>query len=111
MTRFSRREILALASACAVAADGPRLDRRALAGRHNPVLREADTTSPLSVGNGELAFTADFIGLQTFPQLYEKTIPLCTQSQWGWHSFPAPDGLGEAQLRLEMYDTYGRAVG
>ncbi|SPF52760.1 conserved hypothetical protein [Candidatus Sulfopaludibacter sp. SbA4] len=111
MTRLSRRQMLALGPACAAAFDGQRIDRRALVQRHNPVLHEADASPPLSVGNGEFAFTADFTGLQTFPQLYEKTIPLCTQSQWGWHSFPAPDGLGAAQLRLEMFDTYGRQVG
>ena len=38
-------------------------------------------------------------------------MPLCTQSQWGWHSFPIPDGLSPGQLRLEMFDTYGREVG
>lgn len=110
-TRLSRRELLALAPAGAAAFGQTRLDRRALVQRHNPVLRDADIASPLSVGNGEFAFTADFTGLQTFPQLYEKTIPLCAQSQWGWHSFPAPDGLGAAQLRLQMFDTYGRQVG
>jgi len=30
-------------------------------------------------------------GLQTFPEFYENGIPLGTQSQWGWHSFPNPD--------------------
>ena len=38
-------------------------------------------------------------------------MPLCTQSQWGWHSTPIPDGLNPAELRLENFDTYGRPVG
>jgi hypothetical protein len=67
--------------------------------------------SPLSVGNGEFVFTADVTGLQTFPDRYEQGIPLCTQSQWGWHSVPAPAGLRAADLVLTAYDTHGRSVG
>ncbi len=36
---------------------------------------------------------------------------MCTQSQWGWHSFPLPKGLSVSDFRLEPYDTYGRKVG
>ncbi|MHC4646991.1 MAG: hypothetical protein ACYTBJ_15960, partial [Planctomycetota bacterium] len=43
------------------------IDRYALVSRHNPVIRKPDPLSPLSVGNGEFAFTADITGLQTFP--------------------------------------------
>jgi len=68
------------------------IDRHALVTRHNVVLTEIDTLGALSVGNGEFAFTADVTGLQTFPDLYENGIPLGTQSQWGWHSFPNPKG-------------------
>jgi hypothetical protein len=63
------------------------------------------------VGNGEFAFTADVTGLQSLPQSYETGIPLCTQSQWGWHTAPLPDGLAGVPLRLEHFDTYGRPVG
>src|SRR5689334_19126909 len=87
------------------------IDRKAVVTRHNPVFRAVDARAPLSVGNGEFAFTADFTGLQTFPELYEKTTPLCTQSQWGWHSFPSPNGKTAAYLPLEPFDTYGRSVG
>lgn len=79
--------------------------------RHNPTLKKLDPRSPLSVGNGEFAFTADITGLQTFPEAYEKAMPLCTQSQWGWHSVPPPAGLGPDDLKLEPYDTHGRMVG
>jgi hypothetical protein len=88
-----------------------RIDRPELVRRHNPVVRELDPRAPLSVGNGEFAFTADVTGLQTLPEPYEKSIPLCTQSQWGWHSFPLPGGLAPDQFRLTSYDTYGRPVG
>ena len=86
-------------------------DRSRVVRRHNPVLRSWDPLSPLSVGNGEFAFTADLTGLQTLPDIYESGIPLCTQSQWGWHSFPSPGGQSPDDLRLETYDTYGRPVG
>ena len=105
---FSRREFLGMAPAgLAAQAAGERLDRRPVVERHNPVLRGFDGRSPLSVGNGELAFTVDTTGLQTFPRLYDSGMPLCTLSQWGWHT--APGGAGT--LRLEEYDTYGRMVG
>src|SRR5579859_33218 len=100
-----------LIGAAAAAAGGARLNRRELVRRHNPVLTHVDERAPLSVGNGEFAFTVDVTGLQSLPHLYESTVPLCTQSQWGWHSSPAPDGLGPADLRLEEFDTYGRQVG
>ena len=57
------------------------IDRRALVRRHNVV----DPGCPLTVGNGEFAFTADATGLQTFA-------PLGTQAQWGWHTMPNPAG-------------------
>ena len=115
----SRRDFLALTGASLAAqsvapparsADGA-IDRRSLVRRHNPSLTALDPRSPLSVGNGEFAFTADVTGLQSLPQPYETGIPLCTQSQWGWHSAPLPDSLAGAQLRLENFDTYGRPVG
>src|SRR5215471_8444911 len=76
------------------------MDRAALVRRHSPVLRQFDPLSPLSVGNGEFAFTADVTGLQTFPESYEQATPLCTMSQWGWHRAPLPAGLDPKALRL-----------
>ena len=87
------------------------IDRAALVKRHNPTLRKLDPLSPLSLGNGEFAFTADITGLQTFPRAYENAMPLCTMSQWGWHTQPAPSGLDTQTLRLTQYDTHGRQVG
>ena len=94
------------------------IDRKALVTLHHPVLqaqRPADpaasallTASPFSVGNGEFAFTADFTGLQSMRDDYLR-VPLCTMSQWGWHSFP--DAPEESALRLKPYNTYGRQVG
>lgn len=66
------------------------IDRSAVLKRNNPVLHQWDVESPLSVGNGEFAFTADITGLQTFYQEQKEAfVPLCTMSQWGWHSTPA----------------------
>lgn len=42
------------------------IDRRVLV-RHHITLTQPDALSPLSVGNGEFAFTTDITGLQTFP--------------------------------------------
>jgi protein-glucosylgalactosylhydroxylysine glucosidase len=87
------------------------INRKALVTRHNPVLQKFDTLSPLSIGNGEFAFTADATGLQTFGWEYEKATPLCTMAQWGWHTTPIPNGLDPNGLRLTQYDTHGRSVG
>lgn len=87
------------------------INRAVLVKRHNPTLNKLEPLSPLSIGNGEFAFTADITGLQTFPEPYEKQMPLCTMAQWGWHNFPVPSGLDVKGLRLTQYDTYGRSVG
>jgi hypothetical protein len=86
------------------------IDRAALVRRHDPLLRKLDPLSPLSIGNGEFAFTADVTGLQTFPEEYESLAPLCTMSQWGWHTTPLRAGLDPKALRLTAYDTHGREV-
>ena len=113
---ISRRKFLAALAASGAAVPvvrgaAPRaIDRAALVRRHDPVLRKLDPLSPLSVGNGEFAFTADVTGLQTFPEEYASLAPLCTMSQWGWHTTPRPAGLEGKELRLTAYDTHGREV-
>ena len=59
------------------------IDRQALVERNNPHITAIDTLASLSVGNGEFAVTVDVTGLQTFPELYSKGVPLGTQAQWG----------------------------
>ncbi len=86
-----------------------RIDRFALVTRHNITLAKPDPLTPLSVGNGEFAFTADITGLQTFPAYHEKGMPLGTLSQWGWHSLPNPQGHRLADV-LEEYEVAGRKV-
>ncbi len=99
-----------LAGAVASFATEP-IDRRALVTRHNPSLQRLDPESPLSVGNGEFAFTADVTGLQTFASAYEETIPLGTLAQWGWHTAPNPMRWSMDTFRHEEFAASGRQVG
>jgi hypothetical protein len=85
--------------------------RPALVGRHNPVLHEFDARNPLSVGNGNFAFTMDVTGLQTFADAFTNTTPLGTLSQWGWHSFPNPEHWTNEKFHYREYDVFGRKVG
>ncbi|RAK50828.1 hypothetical protein [Phenylobacterium deserti] len=93
-----RRVFAALASAVLLTtpALAQPIDRQALVSRHNVTLSEIDPHAPLMVGNGDLGFTADITGLQTFPEQYSKLAPLLTMAQWSWHSFPDPKGYTEA---------------
>jgi hypothetical protein len=83
------------------------VDRKAVVRRHTVEMADIDPRSPLSVGNGELCLTVDVTVLQTFPEQYPVTDPgggaagtlLGTQSQWGWHSVPRPDGVDLADTR------------
>ena len=88
----------------------PPIDRHALVTRHNPVLRRFDPTNPLSVGNGNFAFTADITGLQTFADAFTNTTPLGTLSQWAWHSFPNPEGWSMDKFHFKDFDVFGRMV-
>ncbi len=78
------------------------IDREALLARNNPQNVAFDTLASLSVGNGEFAFTVDATGLQTFPNLYRKGVPLGTQSQWGWHSFDNPNDYQPEEVWKEF---------
>ncbi|MHC4205239.1 MAG: glycoside hydrolase family 65 [Planctomycetota bacterium] len=99
----------ALVSSAIAASSDTKIDRYALVTRHNITLNKPDSLTPLSVGNGEFAFTADISGLQTFPEYHDKGMPLGTQSQWEWHSMPNPEGF-ELSNVLESYQVSGRSV-
>lgn len=90
------------------------IDRKKLVSGHDPVLVEADKESVLTVGNGEFAFTADITGMQTLYEEYD-VVPLCTMSQWGWHTKPVSDEQYEYTLEdlvMTEYDVCdGRHVG
>lgn len=84
-----------------------KIDRYALVERNNPLITEFEELSSLSVGNGNFAFTVDATGLQTFPELYSGGVPLGTQSQWGWHSFPNKENFKHEET-LKNYNFRGK---
>ncbi|MEP6750955.1 MAG: hypothetical protein ABJB86_24685, partial [Bacteroidota bacterium] len=84
-------------------------DRRSLVQRHNVINTNADSLSSLSVGNGHFAFTVDVTGLQSFPNAYAKGIPLGTEAEWGWHSFPDTAGYSIDET-LKTYHINGRDI-
>ena len=83
-----------------------RIDRAALVKRNNPGVTGFDALASLSVGNGNFAVTVDATGLQSFPEIYTEGVPLGTQSQWGWHSFPNPERYAFEET-LEVYNFRG----
>lgn len=84
------------------------IDRRQLVERHNPCITQYSPKSPLSVGNGEFAFSFDITGLQTFPEV-QPCVPLGTMAQWGWHTFPSSKRYRYEET-LHNYPVYGREV-
>lgn len=79
------------------------IDRENLVKRHNPVLTEINFESPISLGNGNFAFTADITGLQTlYTEYAAANAPLCTMSQWGWHTVPNRSGGKYTLADLQM---------
>jgi len=85
------------------------INRKALVERHAVENKSMDTLSSLSVGNGKFAFTVDATGLQSFPDAYAKGVPLGTESEWGWHSFPNTKNYKEEE-GLKTYHLNGRDV-
>ncbi|WP_458779221.1 hypothetical protein [Arthrobacter sp. D3-16] len=94
------------------AATGGPINREELVRRHNVHQRSVDPRSPVSVGNGEFAFTMDLTGLQTLPDAYpvgpRDELPpgtlLGTQAQWGWHATP-PAGQYDVADSAVLYDS------
>ncbi len=89
------------------------IDRKKLVGQHNPKLNQIDPASPLTVGNGEFAFTADVTGLQSLYEAYREECPLCTMSQWGWHTKPVSEERYAWTLqdyKMQEFPYQGRTV-
>ncbi len=99
------------------------INRKELVDRHRIRLTQPDARSPLSVGNGEFAFTADITGLQTFPEFHRQglaqladlmpgkptdpqahSMQLGTRAQWNWHAMPNPAGY-RLEDTLTDYET------
>ncbi len=65
------------------------INRQALVNRHDVRVTSLDPSSPLTVGDGDFAFTVDPTGLQSFEDLFhDKGIPLETRSTWACFDFP-----------------------
>jgi hypothetical protein len=86
-----------------------KIDRRHWLNVTTVTIGSFDSLSSLSVGNGSFAFTADITGLQSFPGNYVKGVPLGTQSEWGWHSFPNANQY-QFEESLKTYHLNGRDV-
>ncbi|SHF76390.1 hypothetical protein SAMN05443549_101265 [Flavobacterium fluvii] len=86
-----------------------KIDRKALVTRHNVKITSIDTLASLSIGNGTFAFTVDATGLQTFPEKYQKGVPLGTQSEWGWDSYPNTNNYKFSET-LKDYNQYGKTI-
>lgn len=87
-----------------------KIDRKSLVRRHNVINTKIDTLSSLTVGNGKFAFTVDATGLQSFPEHYANGVPLGTQSDWAWHSFPNKENLQYSET-LKTYRFEGQPEG
>jgi protein-glucosylgalactosylhydroxylysine glucosidase len=84
-----------------------KIDRKKLVQRHTIQVFAWDSLASLSVGNGKFAFTTDITGLQSFPDASAGGVPLGTQSEWGWHSFPNHEQLALSES-FKAYDFNGR---
>ena len=94
-------------SAHSAATDAP-IDRHALVTRHNIVVHSLDPNGAMAVGNGDFAFNFDVTGLQSFPEYYAKTMPIGILSDWGWHSFPNPNGYTLDKFPMTSIPKYDR---
>ncbi len=79
------------------------IDRKAVVNRNNPKVSAVDPLAALTVGNGRFATTVDITGMQTFTEEYKEGVPLCTMSEWGWHSFPNTDSLLHEETMREFH--------
>ena len=84
------------------------INREALVKKYIPFQKGKNTHSPLTVGNGGFAFTADITGLQTLFEKYEKDCPVLTMAAWGWHTSPDEDGKFYSldDFKYEMTEYY-----
>jgi len=112
-SEMDRRDFLKTGAALATASFFPQvssaslsgsIDRSALVSRHAVTLHQPDPLGVLAVGNGNFAFNADITGLQSFPEYYEKSMPIGILSNWGWHSFPNPKGYSLESFSETCWD-------
>ena len=109
MKKIVWKLILASLFVAPLSVGAQKIDRKKVVQRHNVIINSMDTLASLSVGNGNFAFTVDATGMQSFPEVYAKGVPLGTQSVWGWHSFPNTDNL-KIEEAYRTYDLEGRKI-
>lgn len=85
-----------------------KIDRQSVLSRNNPKVTSVDSLSSLSVGNGRFVTTVDVTGLQSYPLEYQNGVPLCSMSDWGWHSFPNVGDLKVEESQKTMNLGHGR---
>ena len=51
-----------------------KIDRKAVVSRHKVQNTSMDTLASLTVGNGQVAYTVDATGMQSFPSYYQKGV-------------------------------------
>lgn len=107
--KFFRHLVLIVGCLWLVNIAEAQINRQAVVRRHIVHINQIDSLSSLSVGNGRFAFTVDATGLQTFPNRYEKGVPLGTQSEWGWDAFKNTNGYKITEAH-KYYNQYGRKV-
>lgn len=108
-----RKIRLLLASAILVVAsiataNAEKIDRKSVLERNNPKVTNADPLNSLSVGNGHFATSVDVTGMQSYPLNYQQGVPLCSMSDWGWHSFPNTENLRHEETEKVMDLGHGR---
>ena len=96
------RVLVAVGLCVAVASAQAPIDRHALVTRHNIEVHDIDPNGAMAVGNGSFAFNFDVTGLQSFPEYYAKTMPIGILSDWGWHSFPNPNGYTLDKFKMQV---------
>ena len=95
---------------CSFNKSGQLINRFEVVNRHNIQQTGYDSLGSLTVGNGDFAYTVDITGMQTYPEAYEKGIPLGTQSNWGWHSFPNDSSYTLREVLKEYESCNGKVV-
>lgn len=79
------------------------IDREAVVKRHRVFTTGTLLKSPAQVGNGQFAFGMDVTGLQTFA-------PFNTLSDWGWHSYPLPEGVKVEDYCPVVVESHGKKI-
>ncbi|MDO4755795.1 MAG: hypothetical protein Q4A54_05590, partial [Parabacteroides sp.] len=102
MNVISICSLFLLSFSCTEVTNEP-IDREAVVKRHRVFTTGTLLKSPAQVGNGKFAFGMDITGLQTFAAFN-------TLSDWGWHSYPLPDGLKIEDYQPQVYESYGKKI-